>query len=315
MLESFFWGVFGLILGSFANVLILRERSGLSMRGRSHCPRCGATLAWYELIPIVSFVIQKRRCRTCRGKISWQYPLVEMLMAALVLIVGLSPVPLIEKCLAIFISLMLASIAVYDLQTTLIPDRWVYLFGVLAFMLGALSMPTRNTHEFLWFFLSGPGVALPLVALWFFSDGRWMGLGDGKLVLGFGWLLGIFGAYVALFLAFVIGAVVSVFILLPLPYYARVFKTIRGFTQTPMLSLPLFFGIFRASAPINMNYENDVLIPSGGRKTRTALVSGFTMHSEVPFGPFLIVSLCILWLSALYDIAIPELVLRYLTLY
>ena len=68
--------ILGTIIGSFLNVLILRYGKK-DITGRSACPFCGKTLQWYELIPILSFIIQRGKCRLCESKISWQYPLVE----------------------------------------------------------------------------------------------------------------------------------------------------------------------------------------------------------------------------------------------
>lgn len=68
----------GLSVGSFLNVAGERLPNNRSIRGRSKCPKCNHKLAWYDLIPLVSFVIQRGRCRYCRKKISWQYPAVEL---------------------------------------------------------------------------------------------------------------------------------------------------------------------------------------------------------------------------------------------
>ena len=76
--------VFGLIIGSFLNVIILRIDDLKSvLSGRSHCPNCKKDLAWYDLIPVLSFLILRGRCRMCREKISLQYPLVEIATAGL----------------------------------------------------------------------------------------------------------------------------------------------------------------------------------------------------------------------------------------
>src|SRR3989338_3791087 len=76
--------IFGLVIGSFLNVLAFRydpdqpffgwKRWG----GRSHCLFCSQQLKWYELIPVISFIIQEGRCLVCRRKLFWQYPLVEL---------------------------------------------------------------------------------------------------------------------------------------------------------------------------------------------------------------------------------------------
>lgn len=77
--------VLGLAFGSFFNVLIFRYDpdknifSPSRISGRSHCPKCRTTLRWFELVPLFSFLIQRGKCRTCRVKLSYQYPLVETL--------------------------------------------------------------------------------------------------------------------------------------------------------------------------------------------------------------------------------------------
>src|ERR1035437_5579006 len=70
--------VFGLIIGSFLNVVILRLNTKRSLGGRSACMSCMNKLSWYELIPVFSFLGLKGRCRNCKTKISIQYPLVEL---------------------------------------------------------------------------------------------------------------------------------------------------------------------------------------------------------------------------------------------
>lgn len=207
-----FYTFFGLILGSFANVVILREESGETLGGRSHCGSCGRTLAWYELFPVLSYVLLRGACRTCAACISPQYPLVELVTAAGVLIVGLAPISLFLKVLGIASVLLLVCIAVYDLRTTYIPDRWVYAFGALAFVYG-LSSVQGGENAIGLFLIAGPLVSLPLFLLWFFSAGKWMGFGDVKLVLGFGWLVGSVLGYVALGLAFVLGAAVGLILI------------------------------------------------------------------------------------------------------
>jgi prepilin signal peptidase PulO-like enzyme (type II secretory pathway) len=76
--------LYGIIFGSFANVLVLRDdRRESILTGRSECPQCKRGLSWYELVPVFSFLAQAGRCRGCHTRISWQYPLVELLSGAL----------------------------------------------------------------------------------------------------------------------------------------------------------------------------------------------------------------------------------------
>ncbi|MBI2594799.1 MAG: prepilin peptidase, partial [Candidatus Colwellbacteria bacterium] len=81
--------IFGALIGSYLNVVSLRfspeEGFRASRSGRSRCPYCSRTLKWYELVPLLSFLIQGGRCRVCQRRLSLQYPIVE-LMAGLVLV-------------------------------------------------------------------------------------------------------------------------------------------------------------------------------------------------------------------------------------
>lgn len=75
--------LFGLVIGSFLNVCIYRLPLGKSLGGRSFCPKCGCKISWYDNIPVVSYLILRGRCRSCRGGIGFQYPLVEIVSALL----------------------------------------------------------------------------------------------------------------------------------------------------------------------------------------------------------------------------------------
>lgn len=79
-------GIFGLIIGSFLNCLIWRLYKNETLGGRSYCPQCRKTIVWYDNIPLLSFIFLGGRCRHCRQKISWQYPLVELLTAILLVL-------------------------------------------------------------------------------------------------------------------------------------------------------------------------------------------------------------------------------------
>ncbi len=203
----------GVIVGSFLNVVILRYNTGLSfLHGRSQCLTCTHTLEWYDLFPLVSFVVSRMRCRYCSTRLSPQYPLVELGLGLLFASTGLlysfeaSMLPLIITDLAILSFLML--IFVYDVRHKIIPDTHVYSFIALALLHGVLSHVLLGTN--LWSFLfAGPLLALPFWLLWSVSRGTWMGFGDVKLAWGIGWMLGISAGVSAIILAFWIGAVVS----------------------------------------------------------------------------------------------------------
>src|SRR3989344_4436808 len=261
MLIAISFGLFGLIVGSFLNVLILRWGTR-PLTGRSACMSCGRTIPWYDLVPVFSWILLGGQCRSCGSRISLQYPLVESGPALLFFFIGLAPLPLYAHLLALPIAAILFAIAVYDLKHTLIPDLWVYIFSALSLVAAVTSIPLADAvYGVFSLLIAGPVVAAPLYAFWFFSKGAWMGFGDVKLALGMGWLLGLGDGLFALFFAFILGALVSV----PLLFF----------------SSPLWHSVQQAITP---------------NRTSQRLIFGFTMKSEIPFGPFLIASTLIVWI-------------------
>lgn len=215
----FFVFIFGAIIGSFLNVVIARYNTGESiLKGRSKCFSCGKTLLWYELIPVFSFIAQNGKCRKCGSKISIQYPIVEIITGTVFALVWyISTWKLsfqVESQMAFFaiyfwiIFSLLIVIAVYDFYHQIIPDGLVYAFIIFSFL--GLFISPRN---FLWDFLAGIIFFLFFASFWFFSKGKWMGLGDAKLAIGIGWLLGLPVGLASIMVSFWIGAVVGLFLI------------------------------------------------------------------------------------------------------
>lgn len=225
--------IIGALIGSFLNVVIYRYNTGLSIStGRSQCFVCGKKLLWYELIPLLSFLFQKGRCRVCHTKISWQYPLVELVTALLFFAVAYRQVALYEVfslypngflwsiLLALYyftiISIMVV-IAVYDMRHKIIPDGLVY-----SFILLAIAKLLVFTYLFAWpldtlgiLNLVAPLLlAFPFAFLWFISRGLWIGFGDAKLALGIGALLGLAHGLSAIMIAFWIGAAYGILLMI-----------------------------------------------------------------------------------------------------
>lgn len=238
--------IFGTIVGSFLNVLILRYNTGVSaMKGRSFCFACGKKLGPWELIPVLSFLIQKGKCRGCQSKISWQYPVIEILTGVLfvgVFVKYFGLIGLFYNTWYVFISLILMAvficIAVYDIKHKIIPDGLVITFSVLALLKIALDfflmpgIPAEIKTHLIAFLLAGPVLALPLFLIWLFSKGQWMGLGDPKLVLGIGWFLGPIMGLSAIILAFWTGAVYGLALLFLSKFSWHGLK-INGKTEVP----------------------------------------------------------------------------------
>lgn len=203
--------LFGLIVGSFLNVAVYRYRTGYTVLGRSQCLACGRPLAWYELIPLASFIIQGGKCHVCGARISWQYPLVEL--ATALAFWGVYRNSLLTHdgtwliALDLIIWSLLIAITTYDLRHKIIPDEWVYLFGALAMIRLVVS-----GADWQWGFVAGVILFGFFGGLWLISRGKWMGFGDAKLALGVGFFLGLEPALSAVMLAFWSGAAVGIVI-------------------------------------------------------------------------------------------------------
>ena len=184
-----FW--LGALLGSFSNVIILRWPKGESVvKPRSRCTSCGKTVAWYDNIPIVSYFVLLGRCRWCREKFSWRYPLVELLMAVLFAAayvwVGWNWL-LLEYLIFIF---GLVTVTFIDFDHMLLPNVFT-LGGIVVGLLGALLNPERVFMEALWGFLLGGGFLWAVAALYYFlRKEEGMGGGDIKLL---GWIGAVLG--------------------------------------------------------------------------------------------------------------------------
>jgi leader peptidase (prepilin peptidase)/N-methyltransferase len=182
-LMSFFYG---LLLGSFFNVVGLRIPKGESIvKPRSHCPSCERTLTAWELIPVVSYVMQGGKCRGCGIKISPIYPLMELATAILFtispLLVGWSKELVISWTL---ISLLII-IIVSDIHYMVIPDK-VLLFFAVIFIIERIFIPLDPW----WDSLVGAIIGFSLLLLIAFASKGGMGGGDIKLFALLGFVLG-----------------------------------------------------------------------------------------------------------------------------
>ncbi len=216
ILSTVFVCVFGAIIGSFLNVVILRYGTGRSVGGRSGCMSCGYKLRWYDLVPIISWLSLGGKCRRCKSKISKQYPLVELgtaivfgLIAWRILLAGVDAQmgALIFVWYAIIAALLIV-IFVYDMRHKIIPDGLSYAFTLMAFAQTLYLLPSHFWQiPSAWLNLfSGLIIAAPFFLIWYFSNGRLMGFGDIKLMLGIGWFFGLTNGIFAIMLAFWIGA-------------------------------------------------------------------------------------------------------------
>ncbi len=211
--------IFGLVMGSFLNCVIYRlKKSESFLNGRSYCPHCRHKLTWPDLIPVLSFFILRGRCRYCQQKISWQYPLVEISTAIIFLLIfnfqfSISNGSLIPQFLILLyywtISAFLIVVFVYDLEHLIIPDQAVYPAIGLALIFNFQFLIFNQSPVFENAILSSLGAAIFFLLIILASKGKWMGLGDAKLAILMGLLLGFPNILVGLFLAFFIGAIIG----------------------------------------------------------------------------------------------------------
>lgn len=208
----------GLSIGSFLNVLIDRLPEGKSViRGRSFCDHCKKTLAWYDLIPVLSFIILNRRCRSCHRLISWQYPFVELAAGLLFVFIYTSMNRFIEVRDNYFFTIIylftitsgLLVIFITDLKYRIIPDEILIVQIIISFAYQVFFQPLSIIPNF----ITGLVFLLFFLFLVLITRGRGMGLGDVKLAFVMGFILGFPNIIVAFYLSFLTGAAVSLILI------------------------------------------------------------------------------------------------------
>lgn len=301
-LTAFF--IFATIIGSFLNVVIYRYNTGLSIaKGRSKCFSCNTPLGPKDLVPVLSYVVNKGRCRHCKSPVSLQYPLVELLTGVLLTTIfymyffsahagtfigvhmfsttsvfqALLTYPWLHSVffiLDISIASLFIAIGVYDLKHKIIPDGLVYTGAVIAFvkvLLGLLMFGSLGTFDFMATLLAGILTALPFALLWLVSGGRWMGLGDAKLALVIGWALGIGNGFTAIVYSFWIGCIAVLGIML-------VREVVYAFSDT----------------------HNAFKVKLFTAKTVgkiTEFLPALKLKSELPFGPYMIIGFYVVYIT------------------
>jgi leader peptidase (prepilin peptidase) / N-methyltransferase len=202
-------GLFGLVIGSFLNVVIVRVPEHRSLwRPRSACPRCSAQLSWYDNIPVVSFLILRGRCRACAESISWRYPIVEAITAVALVLAYLAFGPTIDFVIASVLLAALIAITAIDLQHLLILDV-ITLPGILVGLVANIATGRISWLE------SALGIVLAgalFLTIILVSRGG-MGGGDLKLGAMLGAFLGWKALLFALFVAIILGGVVGIALL------------------------------------------------------------------------------------------------------
>ena len=207
-------GLAGLAIGSFLNVVIARVPKRQSVvQPRSHCPSCDAPIAGRDNVPVVSWLVLGRKCRSCSAPISWRYPMVELVTAGLFVAMAFRFGPdAVVAAFCLFMAFLLA-VTVVDLEHFIVPNRIVY--PTLGLSVILLAVAAAADHHWNLLARSAIGGAIGFVALGVIHviQPRGMGFGDVRMagIIGIylGWL-GLPQLAVGLFLAFLLAGVIGV---------------------------------------------------------------------------------------------------------
>lgn len=245
-MEIFFRFIIGLAFGSFLNVIAFRYDpdkfifNWKTLGGRSKCDHCHKTLKWFELIPLFSFILQRGKCRQCKGKLSLVHPIGELIMGLIFAFLperiasfGLPSASLYspEILLWMLVAVTLYLLSFIDLRLHIVPDEG-NLFLVILGALATFVYPIQSLGVKVFSFL-GPYANLfgfqegawsnrllaTILAMAFFgfliliTKGRGMGVGDLKMSIGLGLLFGWPDVAVLIGMAFIFGAVLGIYLI------------------------------------------------------------------------------------------------------
>lgn len=223
---------YGIVIGSFLNVCIYRIPNHESVVvSRSHCMSCGKQIKWYDLVPLVSFLVLRGKCRYCKAKLSWQYPAVEalngMLYGIIVLVNGFN-ITSILYCLA---TSALLALSIIDWRTYEIPPSFNIFIGILGIIRLILDLP--HWYNYVIGFVSVSGF---LLLIFLVTKGRGIGFGDVKLMAAAGLLLGWKLIILSLGLGCVLGSIIHITLM-----YVKDKDRVLAFG--PYLSLGIFISM------------------------------------------------------------------------
>ena len=207
--------IFGLIVGSFLNVCIHRiPRSESILAPPSHCPRCSTRITWKDNIPVLSFLFLRGRCRVCGERISFRYPLVELLTALFSLYLFAASSVLAEYFIYFAFVSSLITISFIDLQHRVIPNQ-ISIPGIGLGFLASFLLPRITWVDSLLGILLGGGIIYLLIAGYYlFTRREGMGGGDLKLLAMIGAFLGWKGAVFSLVAGALAGSVLGLALML-----------------------------------------------------------------------------------------------------
>lgn len=233
MIAIIFLFIGGTVIGSFLNVVIDRSARNEKLDGRSYCESCHRALSAKELIPIISYLLQKGRCRNCGAALSLQYPVVELATGIIFGFIAwkFSPLTVLDLWPLLMLSTTLIAISsaivifVYDARWQLIPTGPLILLATSALGISALRTLSSSFspisafiptpwHAIFYDLAAALFFSCLLFALWFFSRGRWIGFGDVKLIFATSLATGFPLAIPAFFFSFWLGGIAGIALLI-----------------------------------------------------------------------------------------------------
>ncbi len=203
--------ILGLIFGSFVNALVFRTHADIPMMDRSMCIKCEIPISWYDLVPVLSFILLRGRCRRCKKSISWQYPLVEAAMAICFALIAwdvgdflLYPNQFSWFLRGAILTIFLVIIFVYDQKYGYILDT----FSIPAIII-AFAMNVALGFDIVSMLIGAVTIGGFFLAQYLVSKGKWIGGGDIRMGVLMGVILGLSQGLLALFLAYFLGAMIG----------------------------------------------------------------------------------------------------------
>lgn len=252
LVVAIIFSIYGLLMGSFINAWVWRTKQNKKVnQGRSMCPHCKHKLAPKDLIPLISFIILGGKCRYCQKKISWQYPIVELITGVLFawLYIFFKPVGGLGWVLLILwlaMTVFLIAAAAYDALWYELPLKFTIpavVIAILIFMLDGVRLGAAMAQQKLFVTMAFAGF---FYILWLFSKGKWMGDGDIGLAAIMGIVLTPTQLVVAALASFNAGAIISLGLIMS---GKKSRKDIIPFG--PFLIGGIYFGLFFGQAIAN----------------------------------------------------------------
>ena len=209
--------VLGVLSGSYLGVVADRvPRGEPTSTGRSHCDACGDALRWFELIPILSWVLQRGRCRQCGASITLAPLLMEVVTGALFGAVGARFGFHLETAAFVVLVAVLMPLALIDLRTKRLPRELIYLGTALGAPILVIAALVADEPQRIWWAAVGGGGALAFFLALYLGWSGGMGDGDVRLAallgMNLGWI-GLSHVPIGLFLGFLLGAVIGVIVM------------------------------------------------------------------------------------------------------